>query len=955
MLQVPARIAEAAKRRIDSTEAKKMQRKVDSALERNKPAEAEPDTNRRLLRVQAVANVDASDARRLLGGENPSKVLKKGDGLYGAERLIGDTVDFLPVSFLTVGKYKASAVARVIYRNGKPVGSGFLISDKLFLTNNHVIGSPSDTDEMYLEFDYETEPLTGKAAVTTRFVLAPNQFFETSDKDDYDFTVICVGNRVDGPKNLADYGYCTLSDRGDKHMLGEFVNLIQHPEGDFKQVVLRENKLVSRLDTVLHYEADTQPGSSGSPVFNDEWEAVALHHWGGPHRESSNKPGFVNEGIRISAIVKELMTRQPGMKPEHLALIENALKPSKAISLDASPTQPISGDAVGDSESKPAPDPNFSNRTGYDAKFLKGFTVPLPKVTGNAPGTLAKLLHPKTGSDPSELKYEHFSTLMNKKRQFPFVTAANIDGKLSKKVDRKSGRVSARNVDDDESAEASETWYTDGRIANEDQTDQSLYSNQKPRVFDRGHQVRREDPVWGDKGSAERANADTFHFTNCCPQEYRFNEQQKFWAGIENYVLDNARTEQAKVSVFTGPVFASTDPLYRKIRVPLQFYKIIARIENGELKSTAFLADQSELLRALPERLGNAESFDDVGKVREYLTTVAEVEELTGLDFGILRDHDTNGGEALGSRLPLNEASLRKALGLSEESSRSLLRKAESLSGFAPAFSQASLSNDTFDWQTVLSTALASQLVYSDEATVKSTAISQWGFKTCQFFDINNTRAFVASTDDTTFVVFRGTDNVNNWLSNLEVVSKHRPYGWVHLGFFNAFMQVQTQLIQTIQQLGKKRIVTTGHSLGGALATIFAAEYGDTLPIRLIQTYGQPRVGIGSDFTKALNGRFGMRFIRFVNEDDIVPRVPPLFVHVGKLIHFNAKGSIDDSAEALTTSEDLPALTEREFEQLKAQIRSGNDLAATGAEGLIPSVSDHAIAKYIAKITAQMP
>ena len=198
---------------------------------------------------------------------------------------------------------------------------------------------------------------------------------------------------------------------------------------------------------------------------------------------------------------------------------------------------------------------------------------------------------------------------MNKDRKLAFVTSANIDGPSSRKVDRKTGRVAVGASSGDESAESGETWYVDPRIDQADQTSQSLYDHQQPRVFDRGHQVRREDPVWGNAAEAEAANADTFHFTNCCPQEFRFNEQKRFWAGIEDYVLDNARAEEARVSAFTGPVFAPTDPAYRDIRVPLQFYKVIARVEDGQLRATAFLADQSELLTALPERLGGEERF----------------------------------------------------------------------------------------------------------------------------------------------------------------------------------------------------------------------------------------------------------------------------------------------------------------------------------------------------------
>ena len=118
--------------------------------------------------------------------------------------------------------------------------------------------------------------------------------------------------------------------------------------------------------------------------------------------------------------------------------------------------------------------------------------------------------------------------------------------------------------------------------------------------------------------------------------------EARFWQGIENYVLDNARAEDVKVSVFTGPIFASTDPVYRSVRVPIQFYKIVARVDDGQLKATALLASQSEFLSRLPERL-RGERFDDLGRVQQYQTTVARIEEMSGINFGLLRDADTFG------------------------------------------------------------------------------------------------------------------------------------------------------------------------------------------------------------------------------------------------------------------------------------------------------------------------
>ncbi|WP_165072932.1 DNA/RNA non-specific endonuclease [Paludisphaera rhizosphaerae] len=719
--RVPERIASAAKSRMDEQEARKQRDKVLKATESGKPLSAEPDAERKIKRFSAVAHVSEERAKTLVRGTAPERLGLAGEVALGAERIQGKTTDFVGVSFLDRARAASGSVARVISRDGSPIGSGFMVSDRLFLTNNHVLLSEADAAGMLLEFNYELD-IQGRTRIVTRFEIDSRAFFVTNLEDDLDFTLVAVGRRESGPNSLADFGYCPILDSDDKHILGEFVNIIEHPDGDFKQVVLRENQLVTRLETVLHYMADTSPGSSGSPVFNDQWEAVALHHYGEPFRQTVDQDGKpidrqLNEGIRISAIVKALGDVRRGLSDAQRGILDTALNtsergPSRAddiadllsgtgqsnrnddsTSNEREPAPMNGGDArsnadgsvtltvpleitvrlggagysarvtpneptTSSAERKPPPDSDYSNRKGYDPNFLPGFVVPFPAITDDAPGTPARLSRTSRNEDPTILKYEHFSIVINADRKMAFVTAVNIDGALSRSVNRDTGKAKPgfeRFVVEaaPESAEATEKWYEDPRIPAGVQTTQALYDNQRPRVFDRGHMVRREDPNWGTDESAERANADTFHFANCCPQASPFNQQARFWQGIENFVLDNARSEDAKVSVFTGPVFARNDPRYRDVRVPVQFYKIVAHVDGGELRAIAMLASQADFLNRLPERIGG-ERFDDLGDVEQYQTTVAEIEELTGIDFGPLRDADVFGDrESLGSPLRL--------------------------------------------------------------------------------------------------------------------------------------------------------------------------------------------------------------------------------------------------------------------------------------------------------------
>ena len=74
---------------------------------------------------------------------------------------------------------------------------------------------------------------------------------------------------------LAEFGFNRLTDDEGEGVVGDFVTIVQHPRGEKKQIALRENRIVDVLDSFLHYEADTEPGSSGSPVFDDRWQVSA--------------------------------------------------------------------------------------------------------------------------------------------------------------------------------------------------------------------------------------------------------------------------------------------------------------------------------------------------------------------------------------------------------------------------------------------------------------------------------------------------------------------------------------------------------------------------------------------------------------------------------------------------------------------------------------------------------
>ena len=146
-------------------------------------------------------------------------------------------------------------------------------------------------------------------------------------------------------------------------------------------------------------------------------------------------------------------------------------------------------------------------------------------------------------------------------------------------------------------------------------------------ALDRGHLVRREDPVWG--AQAAIANDDSFHFTNCSPQHSGLN--QKTWLGLEDYILQNARVHRLRICVFTGPVLRDDDMVYRDVKIPKEYWKVVAFRTDDRPSATAYMVSQGKLIEDLEFVFG---------RYKTYQVAVAEVQELAGLDFGDLSRFD---------------------------------------------------------------------------------------------------------------------------------------------------------------------------------------------------------------------------------------------------------------------------------------------------------------------------
>lgn len=268
-------------------------------------------------------------------------------------------------------------------------------------------------------------------------------------------------------------------------------------------------------------------------------------------------------------------------------------------------------------------DTDYESRKGYDAEFLGtgANRVPLPEL----PDDLVPLAAVNTlaASEPHYvLPYHHFSAVLNRDRRLAFFTAVNIDGASSLRLKREPDR-----------------WFLDPRVPADEQTGEDAY---RDNPLDRGHLVRRLDPAWGSsRDEAKVSNDDTFHFTNCSPQHEDFNQNQTTWAGLEDYILENADNRDFRVSVFTGPVLAEDDQQFAGVQLPRQFWKVVVMVkESGGLSATAYLLSQEDLIEGL-ELVPETFSY---GAYKTYQVTVRRIEDLTGLSFGSLADADPLAG-----------------------------------------------------------------------------------------------------------------------------------------------------------------------------------------------------------------------------------------------------------------------------------------------------------------------
>ncbi|MCI5166847.1 MAG: serine protease, partial [Candidatus Electrothrix sp. GM3_4] len=239
--------------------------------------------------------------------------------------------DMIPFGFLEGARRTGESIARMLvprFEGGSAVtrpfsseqviylGTAWLIGSRHILTNHHVINArnPGEADASTVDFQMQ-----GEASIA--------QF-------DYDFDMAPgVKEKISKVilKNKAlDFALLELAQASNRDPLVLWgkelvlhsnsyvpVNVIQHPGGASKQMAIRNNLMARLLSDDLAYFSDTEGGSSGSPVCNDNWEVIALHKAStrahGDFQFQGKTTAWVNIGTRIDRIIGYLRDKHPAV------------------------------------------------------------------------------------------------------------------------------------------------------------------------------------------------------------------------------------------------------------------------------------------------------------------------------------------------------------------------------------------------------------------------------------------------------------------------------------------------------------------------------------------------------------------------------------------------------------------------------------------------------------------
>jgi hypothetical protein len=216
------------------------------------------------------------------------------------EKIIGENT-LRHVRLLELALTAARAVVRI--HNDAGLGSGFLAGPGVVMTNHHVIATPQMAQQSAFTFNYQLDLESKPAPTHTGRALPDGRFYTNPDLD------VTLVEIEDAPPDVAPLSLVRLRLQRDQR-----VNIIQHPGGHYKKISMQNNFVAYADGRDLQYLTSTEPGSSGSPVFNDDFVVTGIHHSGGNLLEpGSNRRYLRNAGSSMIAVLDDLRENAPDL------------------------------------------------------------------------------------------------------------------------------------------------------------------------------------------------------------------------------------------------------------------------------------------------------------------------------------------------------------------------------------------------------------------------------------------------------------------------------------------------------------------------------------------------------------------------------------------------------------------------------------------------------------------
>jgi hypothetical protein len=169
----------------------------------------------------------------------------------------------------------------------------------------------------------------------------------------------------------------------------------------------------------------------------------------------------------------------------------------------------------------------------------------------------------------------------------------------------------------------------------------------------------------------------------------------------------------------------------------------------------------------------------------------------------------------------------------------------------------------------------------SSVAYCSSDEILEWSCRPCKelesmqpidFYEFGDIQMFMAEDERANWVVFRGSDSLEDWLYNIDIGLEDGTWPCrfrIHGGFLAIWDEIFESIGKVVAGLNdSKPVVFAGHSLGGVMATLTAVN---TTRWATIYTFGMPRIG-DEAFSRCFSDSSHRRY---VNERDIFAHLPP--------------------------------------------------------------------------------